>query len=193
MDVDPQLISLGIKLGDVAVRNTASSVASRIGAAKTRRKDQETIAELEDIIASLISDKNDLVQISQAYEQELASRRISEADVEYMTTHFVPIVRQLAADGESGSPQSEQAVETIAALLSVETINILQLLGFNFRQAIGEPLTQLIAQLICARMPGNDARSAELQALVMKREIAYIDLARDPEAYARLKAMGETG
>src|SRR6266511_836805 len=68
--VDPEIYSLSVQLADTAIRNTASAIGDKITAAKARKKDQETIAELEEIISNLISDKNDLVRIAQAYEQE---------------------------------------------------------------------------------------------------------------------------
>jgi hypothetical protein len=45
-------------------------------------------------------------------------------------------------------------MEIIKPLLSVETLTVLQLLGFNFKQAIGEPLTELVAGLIAAKARG---------------------------------------
>ena len=76
---------LGVQLADTAIRNTAGSIADRITAAKGRRRDQETIAELEDIVYGLLSDKSELVQIAQAYEQEFVAQRISADDISYIS------------------------------------------------------------------------------------------------------------
>lgn len=190
--MDPEIVSLGIQLTDTALRNTASAIADRITAAKARKKDQETIAELEDIISSLISDKNDLVRIAQVYEQELAGQRISQSEVEYITGNLIPILKQLAAAGanEDGTDSgTERAIDAVASLLSVETVNILQLVGFNFKQAVGEPLTRLIAQLISSKEPSDAERNNELQALLVKRDIAYFNIAQDPEAYKRFREL----
>jgi hypothetical protein len=74
MNVDPhaaqQIADLGIRLGDTVLRNTTGAIADRIQTAKAKRSDKETINELEEIINSLISDKNELVQIAEAYKQE---------------------------------------------------------------------------------------------------------------------------
>jgi hypothetical protein len=69
-DLDPQLQQLGLQLADVAVRNTAGAISDRIGASKARKKNEETIAELEEIISGLLSDKSEL----------LASHRLSRTN-----------------------------------------------------------------------------------------------------------------
>jgi hypothetical protein len=136
--MDPELYSLGVQLADAALRNTASSVGDRITAAKARKRDQETIGELEEVINNLISDKNELVRIAQAYEQELAGQRISQSDVEYITTNIVPLLKRLEMAGNktgAGDSDVESTLDAVMPLLSVETINILQLVGFNFKRA----------------------------------------------------------
>ena len=47
----------------------------------------------------------------------------------------------------------------IKPILSKETFNILQILGFNFKKAIGEPMTEWIASLIKSKI--NDEKSTE--------------------------------
>jgi hypothetical protein len=186
VDVDPQLQTLGLQLANVAVRNTASSVLDRITVAKARKKDQETIAELEEIITGLLSDKSELIGIAQAYEQELVAQRISESDIEYISTNFVPLLQQLmesaaASDGQSVD-NTEEMIALIQPLLSVETVTVLQLIGFNFRRAIGEPLTQLVSQLILSKAQPNPALTLEIQRL-------SLGVAQDPEAFDRLIKM----
>lgn len=62
----------------------------------------------------------------------------------------------LAVAGTLGKPESErekieiqvQGYEQIKELISVDTLKSMQLLGFNYKAAIGEPLTQLCANAI---------------------------------------------
>ena len=187
--MDPQFQTLGIQLTNAALRNAASTVAERIGAAKARKKEQETIAELEDIVNGLLSDKSELVRIAQAYEEELVAQRISQSDIEYLSGNLVPIITKLAEqagveqDGVGSAVQT--LIETLKPILSVETVTILQLIGFNFKKAVGEPLTDLVAKLIASRAKVDADRIQEIQALALKREVAYLEIARDPDAYAR--------
>lgn len=191
--MDPLLQTLGVQLADAAVRNTAAAIADRIGAAKARRKNDEIIAELEEIISGLVSDKSELVRIAQAYEEELVAQRITASDIEYISTSFVPILQRLlesgAAERGEDAASIQAMIELVQPILSVETVTVLQLIGFNFRKAIGEPLTTLVGQLISSRTPTSPAVTLEIQRLGLLREVAYLEVARDPEAHERLTRM----
>jgi len=158
--VDPDVQAIGVQLAAVAVRNTALAVTEKIRAVKARKEDRETIVELEAIVNDLVTDKIELVRLANAYEDELVAQRLTADDISYIADNVVPILKQLLAR----MPQAEQsaaALEAVEALLSVETVTVLQLVGFNFRRAIGEPLTELVAGLISARaaskIPGPPA------------------------------------
>lgn len=66
MDVDPQVVGLAIRVTEAMGRNSASSIADRIRTVKARKRDVETIAELEEIINDLIPDQSELIQVAQA-------------------------------------------------------------------------------------------------------------------------------
>lgn len=183
--MDPQLQHLGVQLADVTVRNTAGAVADRIGAARARRKDQETIAELEQIVNDLIDDKSELVRIAQAFEQELVAQRLSPEDVKYITSNIVPVLKKLAESGASDAAATssvQEMMDLLQPILSVETVTVLQLIGFNFREALGAPLTELVRRLILARVQSD----SEIQRLSIERELAYAEVVKDPDAYGRL-------
>jgi len=83
--MDPQLETLTRQLANTAARNTAVSIIDRITVAKRTKKENETIAELEEIVNDLLSDKNNLFLIAQAYEQRLMAHRTSASDIEYIS------------------------------------------------------------------------------------------------------------
>lgn len=172
------------------MRNTATSVADRVALVTSKKRDKETIAELEQIINDLQADKNELVRIARAYEQELVAQRISASDVEYITGHVVPVITQLlesAAGDYDGNAQ--EILDLVEPILSVESVTVLQLLGFNFRRAIGEPLTALVSQLIMAKAQPSPEVTLELQRLSVARDLAYLEIAKDADAHARLSKM----
>ena len=152
--VDPQFQALGVQLADAALRNGASAITSRIGASKAKKRDQETIAELEEIVGELLADKNELVRIAQAYEQELVAQQISADDIEYISTNFVPLLKELM---EKAGTSGQEVIDLIQSILSVETVTVLQLIGFNFRKGIGEPLTELARRAILSRAAPDPA------------------------------------
>lgn len=141
--MDPYIQNLAIQLAETAARNTASNILDRIAAARARKKQEESIAELEDIIYELIDDKAELSRIAQAFEETLVAQRVSETEISYITGTIVPLIEQLINSSvEEGTTddeeitQQQQILDLVKPLLSVETITVLQLLGFNFKQAM---------------------------------------------------------
>lgn len=189
--MDPQIQSLAIQLAEAAVRNTAGAIADRITAARARKRDEETIAELENIINVLISDKSELLRIAQAFEETLVAQRVSSDEVEYITETVVPVLKRVIESSSGGAEdaQVQQFLDVIEPVISVETVTVLQLLGFNFKKAIGEPLTELVGNAIRARAPMDAAAGQELQKLAIEREAALYAIASDPDAYARFARM----
>lgn len=44
--------------------------------------------------------------------------------------------------------KQRKSIEQLVDLIQVDTLRTMQLLGFNYREAIGEPLTELVANSI---------------------------------------------
>lgn len=80
-NLENQAIILGAKLADIAIRNTTDTIMNKISASKAGKNDKETIIVLEEIINKLLEDKNELIQVSRAYEEEFIMRKISEDDL----------------------------------------------------------------------------------------------------------------
>ena len=186
MALDPQVTELGVQLADLGVRNTVAAVSGRIKTAKAKKQDAETINVLTEIVNDLLADRNDLVRIARGYEQVLDAQRISEEEITYIAESIVPIIHKLA---EAGGNDVDQVIDLVKPILSVETVTVLQLLGFNFKKAIGEPLTALVAQLIGSRTPASPDAAAQAQRLSLELQIASASLAQDEEAYDRFKSL----
>lgn len=188
MDLSPELQGVAASLAASAVRNTAQAVSDKISALKAKGKAEEMINGLEELVNALIQDKAELTRIARAYEAELVAQRLTPGDIDYVTANVIPVVQKVMEASGSGTAQIEQMIEGLKALLSAETVNILQILGFNFRDAIGEPATTLARRAILARASAG-SKSEEIQALELKREVALYELALDGDATARLKEL----
>ena len=188
MDVSPELQGVAASLAASAVRNTAQAIADKVSALKAKGKADETINGLEELINALIQDKIELTRIAQAYEAELVAQRLTPGDIDYITANVIPILQKVMEASGSSSGQAEQMIQGLKTLLSPETVNILQILGFNFRDAIGEPATTLARQAILARASGGPP-SDEVKALELRREVALYDIALSEDATARLKSL----
>lgn len=186
------LADLATKLTESAVRNTAGAVIDKVTAVKAKRDDKQTIRELDDIINSLLDDKGELVRIAQAYEQELVSQKISDSDIEYITNTLVPLIEQFVNNigDETERAKSQALLSSVKSVISKEMITIMQLVGFNFKQAIGQPLTVLVRKTIESNMPTGDA---ELKRLNMVNSNLSIELSKDEESFQRFMRLTGRG
>lgn len=70
----------------------------------------------------------------------------------------MPVLERLVA--ESGDETAVQKMmDLLQPVLSVETLTVLQLVGFNFKRAIGEPLTEVLNEriMLLAKGPQQQA------------------------------------
>jgi hypothetical protein len=198
MNIDPQLVDLGIRLSEAGARNTVSAIFDKIRAARAKKGVQETVNELEEIINDLISDKNELVQIAQAYKQELVAQQISKKDIEYITEKFIPILKNLLKQTSSvgnvgGITDIEKTIDSLTPLLSVEMLTVLQLVGFNFKQAIGEPLTLWLQKLITSKIPTDPQSNLEYNKLAVMLSTEALKVVQDKDTSERLEQLKSKG
>lgn len=174
--MEDQAIKLAAALATAVSNNTVNAISDRIKVARANRDKDRAITALEEIINDLQSDKNELIRIAQAYEQEFVSQKITERELQYITDNVLPLLNKLI-------PQNQkETLEQIKSLVSVETLSIMQLLGFNYKKAVGEPLTVLLQKTIESKLPPDPALKQKLQ-------LAIIELAGDAEASKRYEAI----
>lgn len=159
--MDNQIMTqLAANLVEATARNGASIISDKIRTAKTKKEYKETISELEEIIYDLLTDKAEIQRIAQAYEQELVSQKITEGDIKYITDNLLPIIAEFIPE------KDKEQFDQLKKVLSVETLTIMQLIGFNYKQAIGEPLTLLLRKIIESKIP-MDSKTNANYALAM--------------------------
>lgn len=138
---------LGVRLTEMAVKGTASIVQKKIKASKDEQNIIALRQNYEEIINELISEREEAILIAQAYKNELEKVVISDDDIEHLHYTVKNFVSLLSLFGKPNMID-HQTLLTLQSLISVNTLKAMQLLGFNYKAAIGEPLTQLCAQKI---------------------------------------------
>ena len=189
MELTPEMITLGTELASIAGRKSVEAIFDKIRTVKKKGDKDEIISNLEEIINDLISDKNRLIQISQAYEENLITQKITQEEIDYITNSIIPLLEELLKQSsQDDSRKIQDGINAIKPILSKEIFNIMQILGFNFKEAIGEPLTELLAAFIRTKINTTE-RSLEIQMLAQQREVEYLKICQDEKAYNRLMSI----
>ena len=141
------LSEMANNLATLAVKGTVTAIHSRIESVKAEKNADTLRATYDEIINELLSEREQAIRIAQAYKEELEKVQISDEDIAHLHNTVSAVLDII----KGFSPQQEEslsAFEPLKDLISVDTLKTMQLLGFNYKAAIGEPLTQLCADTI---------------------------------------------
>jgi len=186
--MDPEMMQMTARLAELTVRNTASVVFEKISVSKAKKSDKETIAELTDIIKELIDEKQELEFISQAFERELATQKLSDNDIKFVGETVLPVIKDFASKSEEDNQGLLQSIEMIEPLISQNTLQVLQILGFNFKKAIGEPFTELLSKKIQSLHVENNE---SLIISTAERDTEFYKVLQNNEAFNRLQQLSD--
>ena len=153
------LPEMGASLTELAIKGTATAVTNKIKAIKDEKNAEKLRSTYDEIVNQLLYERDEAVRIAQAYKSELEKIIISDEDIEHLHNTVSKILKiiktsQLSKVTTKGYEKTEEPTvqlefyEQIKELISVDTLKTMQLLGFNYKAAIGEPLTQICANAI---------------------------------------------
>lgn len=78
-------------------------------------------------------------------------------------------------------------MEVAKQLVSTEMLTILQLVGFNYKRAIGEPLTRVVEALITSQLPSPE--QLRLQTVALEHQTELLRIAQNPKALANYQKL----
>lgn len=142
-DMDIILIELGTKLAEAAAKNGFDVINTKMNLARQKKDLDSQASAYESIINELIQNNNDLIFISNQYKKEYEKVTISDNDIIQLQNTIKNIIELLPS-----SDNEKSQFELIANLLNKDTLKTMQLIGFNYKKAIGEPLTEALANFI---------------------------------------------
>lgn len=153
------LSEIGISLTTLAVKGTVTAINAKIKSVKDEKNSDKIRNTYDEIVNELLSEREEAIRIAQTYKSELEKIVISDEDIEHLhntVSRILEIIKafQLAAALTQGQSEIEKvnaqtkSYEQVKELISVDTLKTMQLLGFNYKAAIGEPLTQICAKAI---------------------------------------------
>lgn len=157
--VAASLVDLGASLSTLALKGTAAVVHGKVEALKTSKDVNNVRTAYNEIISELLEERNEAVLIAQTYKQELDRVSISDEDIEYLQNTVAKVIdiistfQAASAFGDNPNKVGKaraaiDAANNLKNLISKDVLKTMQLLGFNYKAAIGEPLTQLCANAV---------------------------------------------
>jgi len=150
------MVDLAVQLSTLAVKGTATAVTNKIKAAKEIQDNEKLRNVYDEMVNELLNERDEAVRIAQAYKSELDRIVISDEDIQHLestVSSVLEILRGFSPD------MPVDTFKQFKSLISVDTLKTMQLLGFNYKAAIGEPLTNICAEAI--RSWGNKKPSSK--------------------------------
>jgi len=158
------LVEMGYTLSGLILKETATKIDTKIKSLKEERDANKLRSEYDEIVNQLLAERADALRIAQSYQAEIERYQISDEDIE----HLQKTVEAVLEIVKNMSPQTPiDSFEKFKELISVDTLKAMQLLGFNYKAAIGEPLTQICANAISSI--GGKSKNISGNKIVPKR------------------------
>lgn len=146
--MDAELIQLGIELTKLVVSQTATSVSAKIQSVKNSKDLEAVRSTYDEQINILLAERAEAIRIAQVYKSELERVQISDEDIEHLHNTVSNLLDLFKPQQAVTNSINLSTVETIKNLITVDTLKTMQLLGFNYKAALGEPLTEKCAEAI---------------------------------------------
>ena len=139
------LEELAKSLSLLSTKGTVTDTEAKIKAIQVEKDIEKIRNQYDEIINELIAERAEAIRIAQVYKNEMERYVISDSDIEHLhnTVELVlDIIKEMSPDTDVAMYQQ------LKELICVDVLKAIQLLGFNYKEAIGEPLTQLCANAI---------------------------------------------
>ncbi len=157
--VGAAMVNLASALSTLVLKGTATAIHGKIESIKKEKNIDVVRSTYDEIVNQLLQEREDAVRIAQTYKQELERVVISDEDIEYLQQTVAKVLDVFKAlqivetfgndlEKQSKAKTSIAAIESLKGLISKDVLKTMQLLGFNYKAAIGEPLTQICASAI---------------------------------------------
>lgn len=184
-----ELLTLGASLSELAIKGTAITISSKIKAIKEERNAEKIRNTYDEIVNELLAERQEAIRIAQVYKSEFEKVSISDEDIHHLhntVERVLEIIKEMQIASGSGDelPKQLEEFEQIKEFISVDTLKTIQLLGFNFKAAIGEPLTMILRNWILSKVVEVD-RLRDFERMVTPQ---MVEILKNKDAYENFKA-----
>ncbi len=142
------LEALAKSLMTLSTKGTVTATEAKIKTIQIETDIRKIKNQYEEIVNELISERAEAVRIAQVYKTEMERYVISDKDIEHLHK-TVELVLDIIKEMSPGT--DVEMYQQLKELICVDVLKAIQLLGFNYKEAIGEPLTQICANAILSK------------------------------------------
>lgn len=151
--VTEALVKAGVELTTLVVKGTTTLVNSKVQSLREERNADKLRNTYDEIINELLLEREQALRIAQAYKEEYDRVNIGDDDIEYLHNTLKQVIKLLSSFTIMDENRRSN-MNQLVALLNKDTLKTMQLLGFNYKEAIGEPLTEVCSNAIRDKLGG---------------------------------------
>ncbi|TOY71523.1 hypothetical protein DIS13_09265 [Weissella paramesenteroides] len=150
--MDETLLALNTAFAKAITEVTVEKVTNKITQIKSNHDLKKQVTDYEQLVNDLLDNKNKLELTARNYKERLEQVTISDSDIESLHNTVSTIIKLIKPLSQSENQEGEQSMDVVLDLLNSDTLKTLQLLGYNYKKAIGEPLTQITADFLKTKL-----------------------------------------
>lgn len=160
--VTEALVKAGVELTTLVVKGTTTLVNSKVQSLREERNADKLRNIYDEIINELLLEREQALRIAQAYKEEYDRVNIGDDDIEYLHNTLKQVIKLLSSF-TTMDENKRSNMNQLVALLNKDTLKTMQLLGFNYKEAIGEPLTEVCSNAIREKLSGRTLKNRQIK------------------------------
>ena len=141
--MDETIVALNTAFAKSITEVTVEKVTNKITQIKSNHDLKKQVTDYEQLVNDLLDNKNKLELTARNYKERLEQVTISDSDIESLHNTVSTVIKLVRPLSQSENENDEKSIDIVLDLLNSDTLKTLQLLGYNYKKAIGEPLTQI--------------------------------------------------
>lgn len=177
--MEPILIALATQLTNLISSTSQEYVSAKLQQAKSTKDLTKAEPIYDELINQLLNDKQEAIRVASQYREQLDKTFLPDTDIEYLENTFAKLVDLFQEDSDEKEPSESDSdndtknkkksildaktAEQITSLINTETLKSMQLLGFDFKKALGAPVTDGVRKLIENKFEDINKKSSNSQ------------------------------
>lgn len=146
--MDENLLALNTAFTKAVTEVTVEKVTNKISQIKLNRDLKKQVRDYDQLVNDLLDNKNRLELTARNYKELLEQVTISDSDIESLHSTVKSVIELIKPLADFKNQDEGNSIDIVLDLLNSDTLKTLQLLGYNYKKAIGEPLTQITADFL---------------------------------------------